>query len=551
MKIIKRNSVSYDEIRKNVTDYLESLDNYDDIKDALPASNLTIIKDLIAGFGEYITYSHRAHRGESALSTAKLNSSVYEHAKSLGYYISRYTCPSIKFKYIGVDTFNITSGVVIGKYGSLDVVYFGVPNTLEKLDELDVCIGRCEEVEQDVVLQDGVYITSIKPKHLKSVDEDNVHLFINDELQSISHDIEDYVAFNKPVDFSQDPYTTTLFISDSQHSYGGNVETGDRVTLKYIETNGYRGKIDLLDIKMDNLNFIPIQVNHTGSNGESVDKIRQLAPLYYSTLRRMVTERDHQYVTEAHSYIKSASSERAKGQPLTIDFAPNAPYTNKTFSFDVDGISVSTTSDGTGTLESILEALYLIAKRVPYYELEKRASNLRLTSLDSRKDNHSWLPTANMSRTIVHANVKPPCCTVEIHYVLNTTRDEPVVLTPFEQRKMATYLKPYKMVGVRVVLKPAEVQYKDFKILIRLSDSKYLTETRKEILKILASYELLLNKEFSYGGVLVKLGQVQVKDVDGTMVNPITSVIPDQPTFDIKASPNTYLKFKNTSIKLS
>ncbi|WP_221900996.1 hypothetical protein [Bathymodiolus platifrons methanotrophic gill symbiont] len=102
-----------------------------------------------------------------------------------------------------------------------------------------------------------------------------------------------------------------------------------------------------------------------------------------------------------------------------------------------------------------------------------------------------------------------------------------------------------------MILKPAEVQYKDFKILIRLSDSKYLTETRKEILKILASYELLLNKEFSYGGVLVKIGQVQVTDVDGARVHPITSVIPDQSTFDIKTSPNTYLKFKNTSITLS
>jgi hypothetical protein len=60
-KMIKNSSVSFKQIKADIETWLSTLDNWQDIKDNLPASNLTLITELLAGFGTYIIYKTTRH----------------------------------------------------------------------------------------------------------------------------------------------------------------------------------------------------------------------------------------------------------------------------------------------------------------------------------------------------------------------------------------------------------------------------------------------------------------------------------------------------------
>lgn len=55
---------------ESVNNYLKSLKNYPDILDSLPGTTLTIITELMAGYGAEIKYEYQMMRAETYLSTA-------------------------------------------------------------------------------------------------------------------------------------------------------------------------------------------------------------------------------------------------------------------------------------------------------------------------------------------------------------------------------------------------------------------------------------------------------------------------------------------------
>ena len=548
MNIINNDSVSFDQIKTNIEEYLKSLSNWDDIKDNLPASNMTIISELIAGFASYISYKQKMLRDETYLSTAKLPSSIYNIAKTFGYYISRYTVPSISVKYIGAPTKTMKSGDVVGTYGDYDLVYFGENKLIEKLDIIDVFIGRYVENEHIVSFIDDSYSIDISPIYLEAIDDNRMQLFINDVQQEISKDIEDYVVLRKAVDYSYDTSTTKLFISDRVNTYGIVLDDGDVVKLKTLETDG---NIEDFDISITSLinEFLPVEMNHNGSNGDDLDKIKRLSPLFYSTLRRMVTEKDHKYITEANPMIKSASAERDLGTPYEINLAIQAPYTDATFQIIISGTVYEVITDSTYTKQMIIDEF-----------IEKSSGNLltftstdgetvTITSVDSRYDTVNITQSNNITQTVINENVIPACCTVNIFYIKHDTIDEPSFMTMYEQREMANYFNNYKMAGLRIIMIPATVQYLSFKIKIQLTDPYYIDMVRKEIKNILSGYELVLDKSFNYGTIMVQVSKISFFE-NGSFIQPVLSVIPNQIVYNIAPSKYNYMKFNEVEVLL-
>lgn len=553
IKMIKDSSVSFRQIKNDITEYLMKLENWQEIKDNLPGSNLTIITDLLAGFGSYMVYKNHMLKEETYLSKAKLDKSIYDISRTFGYSIKRYTAPGLIVKYIGVPTLVLDSGDVIGTYLKYDLVYFGNPITLEKNDTIEVKIGMVSTIDAPVKYEDNLLKFLIAPEFLKSVADSGIRLYVDDKLIPITIDTEEYVVHKKAIDVSLDPYKTELYLSDSKFTYGIEIDPTSDIHIQYLETDGQLTSVfNESGLKL-NPEFRFQTPSHEGSNGQSLEQIRTLAPLFYSTQRRMVTEQDHKYIVESHQYIKSASAERDEGIPKVVDFEFTSEDFNRTYNFKIEDKEYKFTPQGT-SLSEVLEELISILNYSKYIKIVGIVDN----KLRIQNSTHKLLPkfelldqntSDNLSINIINPGVASRCCTVNIYYVKYNTVSEPISLTQSEQVALSNYLEKYKMVGVRIILKPADVIYKDLKLILRLKSNDYKELVLSEINKIIQDYELQLNHEFKYGELVAQISQIKLHDNLGDVFYPVVSVLPNQEVFDIEPFYNKYIKFKTTDIQ--
>jgi len=536
MSIINNRSTSFNDIENNIIEYLKTLENWNDIKDALPGSNLTIITNLLAGYASYLGFKNRMMRDETYLSTAKLSTSVYNIAKVFGYSINRYSAPSLNLRYEGYDTITVRSGDTFGTYNNLDLVYFGANDILEHGEVIN-----CE--------------TNINPFSLVSIDNKHITVKINDVKKDISKLIEDYIVYNKIVEYSNDIYSTKLMISDTTNRYGVVVSSGDILDIEYLETNGYEEALNVKNVSVNN-NWSAIEITHLGSNGDTLNKIKNLAPLYYSTMRRMVTENDHRYIIEAHPYIKSAFAEREKGTPYEVTLSLDESGVNNggIYSFNLGSFYYAYTSPvgGNDTINDIANNLYTKLLRNNTITATLNNNKIVITSKNARFDN--YLKYINESEVesyvrydVITKGIKPQCCTVNVWYIKYDTINDPKALTFHEQDEISAYIEQFKLVGIRVILSPADVIYKDINIKIKLSENYLYDEVYKKFIEILNNYELKLNTGFKYGDLLAEIANIKVIKND-IQINPVISIIPNQTVFDVLPQNDKYIKFRNVSL---
>lgn len=546
-KMIKSSSVSFKQIKNDIETWLPTLDNWQEIKDNLPASNLTLITELLAGFGTYIIYKNHALRDETYLSTAKLDRSVYNIARTFGYDIKRYSAPSIKLKYMEVPTVRIETGDVLGTFGQYSLVYFGRPIVLEKLDTIDVYVGSVFEENTSAIYEDNLLRYTISPKLLKSVDDTHIKIFADDVELTISRDIEDYVIRGDVVDFSNDPFSTDLIVADSKNNYGVVVDSTAKITIQHLETDGELKSIDLTKLVLKD-GYVSVEVNHLGTNGQTVDHIRKLVPLFYSTQRRMVTRRDHQYVAEAHSYIKSAYAEKENGifGQVKLRFDTPDPDGSK-YSIGILTRQYEYTT-GSSDIAALAKTIYDLIKSDGSFKTTLNSDNtITLDAREAGKIDYLVL-TSNIHREDLSVGKAGKCCTVNLYYVKYNVTGDPIPLTIYEQMEFAEYLEYYKMVGVRIILVPAESINKSIKLKIRLSDNQYKDKVTADIKQIVSEYCLKLATRFDYGEFLTKVSKIYYLDANNEMIRPVVSVLPNQDIFDIPASVNQYINFNEIDI---
>ena len=547
MEMIKKGSVSFKQIEADIDDYINHLDNAQEFKDRFPASNITLIKNLIAGFATSMLYKNHALRDETYLTTAKLSSSVYQIARTFGYDIKRYNAPTVQLQYLGVPTKrNIISGTIFGYWGDYELVYFGEDRILEKLDKITVYVGKLVSKKIKVQYEDNRFSIRLDPTLLESIDDQHVEIYQNDKRIETKKDVEDYVIKNGVVDFSYDPYSTELLIADKEFKYGlHNLNAAEDIELRYLETNGYAPSLTLTDLQINNNDlFVAYDIQSYGTKGQTIEHMRKLAPLFYSTQRRMVTVSDHKWVIEAHSYIRSAEAVRDDGvqkeQQLRVSGTLLVKGTVIKLSINKKDYEIELTADKPEDNLSIIRKAIAsnphvkISKAGLIYKLDPQTNKateevdyayFNLIDRESR-DPSELTGLENIENRITKPGVKPGCCTVNIYYVKYNTVEDPIVLTSFEKLELSEYINYYKMITTRIVLIPATVIKKELNLAIDLVSGRYYDEVVSKIREMLVPYELTLNTPFVYSQFLTEAAQIQVLGPDGHMIHPIKSIVP-------------------------
>ena len=114
---------------------------------------------------------------------------------------------------------------------------------------------------------------------------------------------------------------------------------------------------------------------------------------------------------------------------------------------------------------------------------------------------------------------------------------------------MENYFNGYKMAGLRIIMIPATVQHLSFNVKIQLTDPYYINVVREEVKEILSKYELVLDTSFNYGTMMVQISKISFFE-NGSFVQPVVSVIPNQTVYNIEPSKYDYMKFNEVEVLL-
>jgi len=91
--VISPKAMSFEEIRSQLIAYIESRPDQERWKDFMSSSAGTILVELLAGMGAFMSYHSIGARRESFIDTALLTSSIYNMSIMLGYNVNRKSAP--------------------------------------------------------------------------------------------------------------------------------------------------------------------------------------------------------------------------------------------------------------------------------------------------------------------------------------------------------------------------------------------------------------------------------------------------------------------------
>lgn len=317
MSKIKVTELDFSQIKQNLKDYLRSQERFSDYD--FDGSNLSVILDILAANTSLIGFYANMIANESFLDTAVLRESVVSRAKAIGYVpFSRRSARAV-----------------------VRVEFFSVPNTVvqipiakgEKFTAIsDTGVKYIFTVERGVVVtpdSNGRFITELtlieglrlEHRFTYDVSLPQAQRFVipneNIDISSISVKVQDS-ATNSAI-FAYELSTDINLVNDESQVFflnevedqkyeiffgdgvvGKALEDGNIVIVDYVvskgpEANGIRSfRAETTVGGYSTIRLTTIDSANNGSERETIESVRKLAPLYYESQNRAVTRNDYE-----------------------------------------------------------------------------------------------------------------------------------------------------------------------------------------------------------------------------------------------------------------
>jgi hypothetical protein len=325
------NLSSFSEIKQELIDFIDNNSDRYNIINSRESDVKVLIVDLLSGFLTFLNYKYMKYREESFIHSAKLETSIYNLARHFGYRINRPKGPELSIKYTGTSPLVIYEGFLFGLFKNkgieYELRYFGSTRTLHYGMEVTVSIGILNEIKNSFEDYDfnGSIIINLKKKLVDtSIDNNKVTFRVLNEKQEISHDLEEYIVNKSVIDLTTVGNNAELWIYNKEFEYGFPVDKVSDFTVRFLEVPSdpifdlhniilETNKLELED------NFTYMSVLSNGLSGDSLTKIKEISPLFYTTFRRMVTEKDHQIVSRAYPGILDTYIEKDTSRCCSVN----------------------------------------------------------------------------------------------------------------------------------------------------------------------------------------------------------------------------------------
>ena len=318
--IINPTSLSFERIKQDLTEYVQSKPEYDSWRDFYESSAGMTEIELLSGIGSFLSYHSLGARRESNILTRKLTSSAIGICNTLGYQVNRKSAPRLRLKLnvgtsiywnredaIGSYTDNRNISIISSQTISAGVVY------------LDVVVGDWNTTTWiSNVTEDFVILKIVKDNIDNNNDLDTIELIINEVPTTIVKHAENLIGSTVMLNTHQDGIL--LIFGDGV--LGRRLIANDEVVLNYISTLGKLGvyEVDLNDLDLNiDAEVQEVEVLSPGYAGDSLKKLSILPQGYYTTRRRAVTGLDHCFILQAYvGDLISSQYTKVDGECCTI-----------------------------------------------------------------------------------------------------------------------------------------------------------------------------------------------------------------------------------------
>lgn len=340
---IKSAELDFDTIKTRLKDYLRSQEEFSDYDfDGAGLSNIldvlaynTHVNGLIANFA----------LNESFLNTAQLRSSVVSHAESLGYIPRSYTSSKALLNLsVNITAATRPSSITLPRGTSFTATAAGVSytfSTIESYTGVDNGSGFYEFVtstgNNSIPVYEGVEKT--KTFFVGEADESQVYVIpdITADTNSLLVRVYDTAGSSSFVTYEN--LKTAIRIDSSSKFYqvkevpngyyevlfgdgqstGLRPTAGNKIVITYLSTagpvaNGAGVFTSTTDLTVDSVDY-PISVSteavsSSGAFKESIESIRQNAPITFASQQRLVTAEDYkaQILANYNAYVDDVIS---------------------------------------------------------------------------------------------------------------------------------------------------------------------------------------------------------------------------------------------------
>ena len=302
------------------------------------ASGLSNILDVLAYNTHYNALTANFALNEAFLNTAQLRSSVISHAVSLGY------SPRSRTASRGIVQLSLDLSSVSGRPATLTLpafTSFTAPignvsytfNTIENYSATDNGTGLYQflngEGGTDITIYEGSQVT--KTFYVGETGERQLYVIPDDTMDTATAAVRAYLSVNSTQFVSYTPIDKAIQVtSDSRYyqlseapngyyelnfgdgvSFGAAPKAGEKITVDYLSTLGpeANGASNFtptsevaVSITLDGptsnhvLNTVTVASSNSGADRQTIESIRQNAPISFAAQQRLVTAEDYKAV---------------------------------------------------------------------------------------------------------------------------------------------------------------------------------------------------------------------------------------------------------------
>lgn len=318
-------NLTFEEIKSNLKEYLKQQNELTDYD--FEGSAINILLDELAYFGQYMGFYSNLLYQEGNLPTATKRDNVVTKAKELSYFPKQKRSPQAKVhlsidltgespKPESVDVPRGTTFISEKQEGSFNFV---------AISDFSLTDDNNDNIyEGDVELQEGILLNYDWTFRLNenqrfvipngNVDERFLNVFINGQKWNYAKDIFD-MREDDTIYFLQEVEDNKIEIEFTNSSkIGVDVQDNDKIEVNYLVTQGESGNNCKFFELISDIDGFPVE-NYTvetvdkalgGSEEESIESIRQVAPINYQTQNRAVNINDYKALLLSNfPYIQS------------------------------------------------------------------------------------------------------------------------------------------------------------------------------------------------------------------------------------------------------
>ena len=336
---IQSTDLDFDVIKTRLKDYLKKQDEFSDYD--FEASGLSNVLDVLAYNTHFNGLITNFALNESFLNTAQLRSSIISHAEALGYVPRSYASALAKLTLtISISSTNRPTLITLPRNTQFTTSLDSVSYTFQTRevytaapDANGLYTFKTSEGSSEIPVYEGTEKT--KTFFVGETADEQIYVIPDLTMDTTTIRVR---VFDTSVSATFDTYTNiskaTRITATSTHYqikevpngyyeiiFGDGLSTGkapvagNKIVIDYLSTKGPEANgasIFSTTAQVEGVNLVNVTSSAAagGSFREGIESIRQNAPIYFTSQRRMVTAEDYtaQILTNYGSYIDDVAS---------------------------------------------------------------------------------------------------------------------------------------------------------------------------------------------------------------------------------------------------